>query len=221
MKRLRSRIHAVIRDPRPKAGGALGWALSAVARGYGKLMAERARWYETGRLPSRRLPCGVVSVGNITVGGTGKTPMALRLAREFACAGRRTVIVSRGYRGRAEAEGGIVSDGGSLFMTADAAGDEPFMMAESLIAAGLDVPVVVGRNRHAAGMTAVFRFAPEVVILDDAFQHLRLRRDLNLLLLDGTAPFGNGRVLPRGPLREPLSALARADAVILTRCPPG
>jgi tetraacyldisaccharide 4'-kinase len=160
-------------------------------------------------------------VGNITVGGTGKTPMTLRLAREFVDAGFRTVIVSRGYRGAAEARGGMVSDGRTLLMDADAAGDEPFMMAETLIASQKNVPVVVGRNRHAAGLQAVSRFAPEIILLDDAFQHLRLRRDLDLLLLDGRSPFGNGRVLPRGPLREPLSALARADAVILTRCPPG
>lgn len=220
MKRLRSRIQALIQEPRPGSAGPLGRVLQAIARAYGAVLTQRARWYETGRLPSKRLPCGVVSVGNLTVGGTGKTPMTLWLAREFAGAGRRTAIVSRGYRGRAEAGGGVVSDGTSLLLGAEAAGDEPFMMAEHLLAAGLDVPVVVGRDRVAAGMLAVSRFAPGVILLDDAFQHLRLRRDLNLLLLDGTAPFGNGRVLPRGPLREPLSALRRADAVILTRCPP-
>ena len=201
--------------------GLLAWGLSVMARFYESVLTERARWYRSGRLPSKRLACRVVSVGNITVGGTGKTPMTLRLAREFVDAGFRTAIVSRGYRGAAEAAGGVVSDGRTLLMDAASAGDEPFMMAETLIASQKDVPVVVGRNRYAAGLRTLFRFAPEIILLDDAFQHLRLQRDLDLLLLDGRAPFGNGRVLPRGPLREPLSAISRADAVILTRCPPG
>ena len=201
--------------------GLPAWWLSVIARLYGRVLAARARWYDTGRLPSKRLACKVVSVGNITVGGTGKTPMTLRLAREFVASGFRTAIVSRGYRGAAEAAGGIVSDGRTLLMDAASAGDEPFMMAETLIASQTDVPVVVGRNRYAAGLRALSRFAPEIILLDDAFQHLGLQRDLDLLLLDGRAPFGNDHILPRGPLREPLSALARADAVILTRCPPG
>lgn len=221
MSRIRERIQAVIEGDRPIEPGALSRGLSVISRLYGKVLAERARWYNTGRLPSKRLPCTVISVGNITVGGTGKTPMTLRLAREFVDTGFQTAIVSRGYRGAAEATGGVVSDGRTLLMSADAAGDEPFMMAETLIASQKHVPVVVGRNRHAAGLLALSRFAPEIILLDDAFQHIRLRRDLNLLLLDARAPFGNGHVLPRGPLREPLSAITRADAVILTRCPPG
>jgi len=205
----------------PMASGLPACVLSAVAGLYGTVLARRARWYAADRRRSKRLPCGVVSVGNITVGGTGKTPMTLWLAGEFADAGIRTVIVSRGYRGEAEAVGGVVSDGKTLFMDAATAGDEPFMMAESLMAAQRCVPVVVGRNRYAAGLLAVRRFGAEVLLLDDAFQHLRLARDLDLLLLDARAPFGNGRILPQGPLREPLSALKRADAVILTRCDPG
>lgn len=221
MSTLRRAILAAIENDGPMASGLPALGLSAVARLYETAMVRRALWYAADRRRSRRLPCRVVSIGNITVGGTGKTPMTLRLAGEFADAGIPTVIVSRGYRGKAEAEGGVVSDGETLFMDAATAGDEPFMMAETLMAAQRRVPVVVGRDRYAAGMTAVRRFGAKILLLDDAFQHLRLARDLDLLLLDARAPFGNGRVLPRGPLREPLSALKRADAVILTRCDPG
>ncbi len=221
MKALRERIQSAIQGGPPLPRGPFERILWAVSRVYGRLLAERARWYAAGRLPSWRLPCTVVSVGNITVGGTGKTPMTLRLARDLADAGIRTAIVSRGYGGAAEAAGGIVSNGRTLLMDASESGDEPCMMAEILLAEQRAVPVVVGRDRYAAGMQAVDQFAPEVILLDDGFQHLRVARDLNLLLLDGRTPFGNGHVLPRGSLREPLSALARADAVILTRCPPG
>ena len=128
--------------------------------------------------------------------------------------GLRVVVISRGYKGRLEAAGGVVSDGITLFKTALDAGDEPYLMARVL----KDVPVIVGKDRYAAGLLAVSQFDPDVIVLDDAFQHLRLKRDLDLLLFDHRAPLGNGHLVPRGRLREPLSAMRRAQAVVYTRC---
>jgi tetraacyldisaccharide 4'-kinase len=139
--------------------------------------------------------------------------MVVHLAGIIGEMGRRVAIVSRGYKGTAQKEGGIVSDGRSLVCDVRQSGDEPY-----LIALLLDkVPVVVGKNRWAAGKMALDRFRPDILLLDDAYQHLRLKRDLNLLLLDARRPFGNSHLLPRGRLREPPSAITRADAVVLTR----
>lgn len=186
---------------------------------YGAAVSLRARAYRSGRLATRRLPCKVISVGNITVGGTGKTPLAYYLAERLQQAGRRCAVVSRGYKGGAEKAGGIVSNGRRIILTAAEAGDEPFLLASRLLAVA--VPVVVGRNRYAAGMLALKQFKPEVILLDDAFQHLRLARDIDLVLLDARRPFGNGHLLPRGTLREPAEALARGDIFILTRAAAG
>lgn len=169
--------------------------------------------YEKKIFPVRRLPCRVICVGNLAVGGTGKTPMTMYLAGKIRQFGYRPVIVSRGYRGAAENRGGVVSDGRSIYMGPEQAGDEAFMMAGRL----KDVPVIVGRDRFAAGMLAVNKFQPDVIVLDDGFQHLRLRRDVDFVLLDHLRPFGNMHLLPRGVLREPISALARATACIFTR----
>ena len=181
---------------------------------YGAVQKLRAACYRHRLLPSRRLPCRVISIGNITVGGTGKTPMTIFVADEIRRAGYRVVVISRGYRGDAEKRGGVVSDGRTLLMEANTAGDEPYLMARRL----KDVPVVVGKNRFAAGMLACDMFQPDVVVLDDAFQHLQLQRDLDLVLLDCGHPLGNLHLLPRGVLREPPAALARSSACILTRC---
>jgi tetraacyldisaccharide 4'-kinase len=151
------------------------------------------------------------------MGGTGKTPMTMHVAQEIKRLGYNTAIVSRGYRGGAEGRGGIVSDGQSIHMGPEEAGDEPFMIARSL----REIPVIVGKNRYAAGMLAVTEFDSDVIVLDDGFQHLRLKRDMDLVLLDGIHPFGNSHLLPRGTLREPISSLVRGTACILTRCRTG
>lgn len=188
--------------------------LSLLSKLYGLAVTIRLSLYRLGILKSRTLPCFVLSIGNITAGGTGKTPMTLYAARLVKKLGYTAAVVSRGYKGAFEEKGGIVSTGKKIVATADQAGDEPYMLATTL-----NIPVVVGKNRYKAAMTAVEEFHPDVVILDDAFQHLAVKRDLNLLLLDCTSPFGNNALLPRGPLREPLSALNRSDAVVLTPCP--
>lgn len=187
--------------------------LFAISIVYGGLVKLREALYKKGVLQSKRLPCPVVSIGNITVGGTGKTPMTLYVAELIRRFGYKVAIVSRGYKGKAEKTGGIVCDGRMICMEPDQAGDEPFMMAKRL----RSVPVIVGKDRFKAGMLAVKEFNPDVVLLDDGFQHLRLYRDIDLVLLDFSSPFGNGNLLPRGILREPTSSLSRADALILTR----
>lgn len=180
---------------------------------YGGLVKLREALFKKGILQSKRLPCPVVSIGNITVGGTGKTPMTLYVTELIRRYGYKVAIVSRGYKGKAEKTVGIVCDGRMICMEPDQAGDEPFMMAKRL----RSVPVIVGKDRFMAGMLAVKEFNPDVVLLDDGFQHLRLYRDIDLVLLDFNSPFGNGNLLPRGILREPASSLSRADALILTR----
>jgi tetraacyldisaccharide 4'-kinase len=143
--------------------------------------------------------------------------MAMYVAQGIKRLGYNTAIVSRGYRGGAEGRGGIVSDGQSIHMGPEQAGDEPFMLARGLSG----IPVIVGKNRYAAGMLAVDEFKSDVIVLDDGFQHLMLRRDIDLVLLDRMHPFGNSHLLPRGTLREPISSLARGGACILTRCRTG
>jgi tetraacyldisaccharide 4'-kinase len=190
-----------------------GSILSMFAVAYGAGVKLRATLYKKGILASKRLPCIVISIGNLTVGGTGKTPMTIYLAELLKQFGYQVAVISRGYKGEAERSGGIVSDGRQIFLGADQAGDEPFLVATRL----KNVPVVVGQNRYMAGLLALEKFHPDVLLLDDAFQHLQLERDMDLVLLDGSHPFGNSHLLPRGTLREPVSSLSRGDAFVLTR----
>jgi tetraacyldisaccharide 4'-kinase len=177
------------------------------------LLRVRAWAYAVNILPSRRLDRPVISVGNITVGGTGKTPMTALIARYLMDQGKRVAVLSRGYGGTSQGEPRIVSDGAGLLMSAAEAGDEPCLLAKEL--PGL--MVVIGHDRYEAGRVAERELHPDLFILDDGFQHLRLQRDLNIVLLDGRNPFGNGLTLPAGLLREPRSALKRADLFVLTR----
>jgi tetraacyldisaccharide 4'-kinase len=163
---------------------------------------------------SFHLPRPVIAVGNLTVGGTGKTPMAVYLARWFMERGKRVTVLSRGYGGSRQGKVSIVADGSNILLTPAEAGDEPYLLACSV--PGLSV--VIGADRYRAGLLALERLNPDILILDDGFQHQRLKRDLNLLLLDCGKPFGNGWTLPAGALREPPAAVERADLVIFTRC---
>ncbi len=189
--------------------------LYGVSRMYGKFSQMRYLLYDRGHLRRHRLSCRVISVGNLTVGGTGKTPMTIYMARYLQGIGYRVVVLSRGYGGRAQSRGAVVSDGQRIYLDPDRAGDEAFMMAAKLIG----IPVLVGKDRYRSGLKAIQEFQAEVIILDDGYQHLRVRRDLNLLLLDARSPFGNGNLLPRGPMRAPISSSNQADAIIFTRCP--
>ncbi|MBT0665555.1 tetraacyldisaccharide 4'-kinase [Geobacter pelophilus] len=188
--------------------------LQIVALVYAAVMRLRAFGYRVGLLRSRKLPRPVISVGNITVGGTGKTPTVLHLARLLMAQGKRVVVLTRGYGGTLEGETRVVSDGTSLLLSPEEAGDEPCLLASQLP----ELIVVMGSDRYLAGMLAMERFSPDLFILDDGFQHLRLQRDLNILLLDGRDPFAGSRTLPAGLLREPVSAAGRADLVLFTRC---
>lgn len=158
-----------------------------------------------------RLACAVVSVGGLTLGGAGKTPVAARVALGLSRRGYRVVLASRGYRGGSRERVTVVSDGVHVRSTVEAAGDEAFV----LVAHAPGVPVIVGPDRRIVGHHAVALFDAEVLILDDGFQHHRLARDLDIVCVDGREGLGNGRVVPAGPLREPQSVLSRADWLCL------
>lgn len=173
----------------------------------------RRELYRRGILPSGSLPRPVISVGNLTAGGAGKTPHVQFLARFLSGEGHRPAVLSRGYRRRTR---GVVwaSDGKGTVAGAREVGDEPALLARTLPG----VPVLVGESRLAAGRECLRGADPDLFLLDDGFQHLALRRDLDLLLVDGETGFGNGRTLPLGPLREPPSHARFAHAVIATKC---
>jgi tetraacyldisaccharide 4'-kinase len=155
----------------------------------------------------------VISVGNLTLGGTGKTPIVELVAGLLQQEGVRVGVLSRGYGGKAQTGITVVSDGERCLALPEVAGDEPVLLAEHLAA----LPVIVGKDRYAAGMLAVERFGVDAIVLDDGFQHVQLARDLNILLLDASRPFGSARLFPRGELRDRPTAVARADAIVLTR----
>ena len=161
----------------------------------------------------KRLPGFVISIGNLTAGGTGKTPAVRMLAEWARNEGIETAILSRGYGGTYESRVFVLSDGKRMYGGPDLAGDEPYLLARRL----KDVPILISKNRYLAGLTAHERFKSRLFILDDGFQHLTLKRDLDIVLLDASRPLGNGHLLPWGPLREPAKHLQRADMVIFTR----
>ncbi|MBF0412998.1 MAG: tetraacyldisaccharide 4'-kinase [Desulfamplus sp.] len=246
------------------------WLLSALSTIYGAAVSLRLWLYRKNILKSRKVPCCVISIGNIVAGGSGKTPMAIYLAEMVKSMGFNPVVVSRGYGGNlnkkklitsddfrmaisssgmaissskvlenasSRADAVLVGDGNTIFQSPEVVGDEPFMMASRR-----SFPVVVGRDRFKAAMMALnlsdsrtdnlskpqnncFQKLPkisniDVIILDDGFQHIQLKRDLDIVLMDYTRPLGNGYLLPAGRLREPPEkAVKRADIVIFTRYP--
>ncbi len=195
---------ANLREIQAGRGGALGAAarvgLSAGSAIFGLGAALRRTAYAAGLRGRHALPVPVVSVGNLTAGGTGKTPFTVWLARVLLAAGRHPGVLSRGYGARAE--GSLLSDEGAV--------------RAALL--GPQVPQVEAPDRVRGGASLLAAHHEiDVLLLDDGFQHLRLRRDLDIVLLDAMDPFGGGHFLPRGLLRERPSALARADAVVITR----
>ena len=204
---------------RPVAGDrlfSLETLLGIVSKIYGVVVKARLSLFHSGVLKSKKLPCVVISVGNITAGGTGKTPMTLHVADLVRQMGYKVAVISRGYKGKFEKSGGIVCDGRRICCTPEESGDEPYLIAQTL-----GVPVLVGKDRYVAGMKAIREFGARVIVLDDAFQHIKVKRDLDLILLDGGHPFGNGALIPRGRLREPVSSLERGDVIVFTRCKAG
>lgn len=170
--------------------------LCAASVPYGLAVRLRNAAYARGWLRSERVPVPIISVGNLTVGGTGKTPFVEYVARFYRNLGRRVAILSRGY-------GGV-----------DGRNDEALVLEENLP----DVPHLQGADRAALAWTALAELKSEVLVLDDGFQHRRLARDVDVVLIDATAPWGHGYLLPRGLLREPPNSLQRADVLVLTRC---
>jgi len=173
--------------------------------------ALRVAAYRWGLLPQARLAGPVVSVGNLSLGGSGKTPIVRRVAELLSAAGKPVAILSRGYRGSFRGAALLVSDGSSVLATSEQAGDEPVMLARSLPG----VVVAVGPRRDVVGRRVEERFGPRTHVLDDGFQHLRLARDLDVVCLD-VRDLAD-RTLPLGRLREGSGALARAHVLLLTR----
>lgn len=180
---------------------------------YEQLVNIKLLGYKLGISGKESLDCYVISLGNITVGGTGKTPTAQRLARDIRDMGYKVVILNRGYRAKWHGEIGIVSDGKELHMDASEAGDEAVMLAKHLP----NVPVLIGAERAVTGKYAIDHFGAEVAILDDGYQHWQLTRNMDILLVDAVNVFGNGHLLPRGTLRESMSHISRADVCLITK----
>lgn len=186
-------------------------SLSPLESFYAALLEARARRYGAGSSRRRKLSHPVISVGNLTLGGTGKTPFVEFLARRLRFEGWKPAILSRGY-GRLSRGVVVVSEGKGALVGPDEGGDEPVALARQLSG----VAVVVARRRVDAARAAE-TLGADIFLLDDGYQHLAVQRDIDLLLLDARNPFGGGRFPPFGRLREPLSALGRADAFVFTR----
>lgn len=173
--------------------------------------------FHVGLRSRKRLPVPVISIGNITVGGTGKTPTTLSVCEGLVSRGWKPAVLSYGYGGALKGKFSVVSTPEATVLSPRDAGDEPAMLAARL----RGVPVLVGKHRYESGMYAVREFGSNVLVLDDGFQVWKLHRDLDIVLVDGVAPFDNGRTLPAGKLREPTSALRRAHCIVVTGLEPG
>jgi len=205
------------------------WGLSGI---YRSGVAFRLRRYRSGGIEQQYLGTQVISIGNITVGGTGKTPVVELFARTLRERGRKPAILSRGYKSKKLSEPQewiakdtgeliseddmpkVVSDGGEPLLKVSNAGDEPFMLAKNLPG----VSVVVDKNRVKGGRFAVGELESDILILDDGLQYLHLAHSIDVVLVDQNAPFGTGQMLPRGTLREPAKNLCRADYIFITKC---
>ena len=174
---------------------------------YGLVTRLRLWCYRRGWLSRTRLPCRVVSVGNLTVGGTGKTPIVILLTQWLLARGQRVAILSRGYKRASTGPQLLVSNGSKLFADSSAAGDEPFLIAQRCPHA----IVAVGADRVALGRWVLEQYPVDCIVLDDGFQHLALHRDVDLVLLDASDGAGLDALLPAGRLREPLTGLGRAS----------
>ena len=169
-------------------------------------------FYNLNFFVSRKIPTKVISVGNITAGGTGKTPAVIYLSQIFKKRNYKVAVLSRGY-GRKTAGTQLVTAGKDKVIDWRNFGDEPTLISQKLE----DIPIVVDQNRHRGAMYLIEKFNPDIIIMDDAFQHRSIERDLDLVLLNSQAPISDYRLIPHGLLREPIRHLKRADAIILTK----
>ena len=182
---------------------------------YGAVTRTRLSLYQRGTFQTTKLERPVISVGNMTAGGTGKTPLVEWISKTVAARGKKVCILTRGY-GRENPQRQVVaSDGETILATPTEAGDEPYLLATKLIGSAA---VISNIDRVSAGRYAIENFNTDCFVLDDGFQHLRVARDLNIVAVDATNPWGGGELLPYGRLREPLNGLSRADCVVMTRC---
>lgn len=204
--------------------------LSTMSHLYEGAVRSRLWLYRNRILRERNLGCLVISIGNLTVGGTGKTPVVEKFARSLQDSGRRVAILSRGYKSKKQPFGKrllgklqgkneidpprVVSDGKSLLLDSKTAGDEPYMLAANL----KDVPVVVDKDRVKSGKHAIAELNCDTLLLDDGLQYLRLKHRLDIVLVDRWQPFGTEKLLPRGTLREPARNLRRASYIFITKC---
>ncbi len=182
---------------------------------YSTALSLRKFLYRTGIKQSQKLPKRVISIGNITLGGTGKTPAVIALAQAAVKRGFKPCILTRGYKGKLKGPG-FAGMGEGPVLNVTQAGDEPVLMAERV----KGVPVVIGRNRYSSGIFTLEQLGYEsidIFILDDGFQHWGIHRDLDILLIDATNPLGNSKLFPEGILREPLEAIQRTHMIIITK----
>ncbi len=223
-------IDVILERRAGKRAGLLRGVLSGLSKIYRAIVQARLALYRHRIFRSHSHGVLVISVGNLTVGGTGKTPVVEMIARALQQGGRRVAILSRGYksvpkplllrllervtRRKKVFTPRVVSDGVSLLLDSRTAGDEPFMLANNL----RGVVVLVDRDRVRSGIHAIEEFGSDVLILDDGFQYVKMRHGLEIALIDRQAPFGNEHMLPRGTLREPPENLRRATHIFLTKC---
>jgi tetraacyldisaccharide 4'-kinase len=199
------------RDAPARPGPAL--PLAAAEQVFRAAAAVRGALYRTGLATVEEAAAPVISIGNLVVGGAGKTPAVIAVAGRLLRRGRRVAVLSRGYGAR-RADARVVSDGSRVLLASDDAGDEPSVLARRLPAAA----VLCGPDRAALARRAASGLGADALVLDDGFQHRRLARDLDVVVVDAASPVGNGRLLPRGPNREPWSALGRAHLAWISRC---
>ena len=206
------------------------WVLAQCSYLFKLVVRVRHALYEHGIIRHHTLGCQVISIGNVTVGGTGKTPVVEVFARSLQKRGRKVAILSRGYKKQedpvlqrlvnklllreAATPPRVVSDGRNLLLDSAMGGDEPYMLASNLA----DVAVLVDKDRVKSGRYAINRFGCDTLILDDGFQYLALRHHVEIVLVDSKNPFANGYMLPRGLLREDVKNLARAHYIFITKC---
>ena len=229
IERIERYLIRIIQEPGADQGHPwpIRWLLAVLKAGacaFRGVVLTRLFLYDVGILRRYPLGCQVISVGNITAGGTGKTPVVEIFARELQKSGRKVAILSRGYRKKelpwyqrifreSISPPRVVSDGKRLLLDSEMGGDEPYMLASNLPG----VVVLVDKNRVKSGRYAVKRFGCDTLILDDGFQYQKLRHRLEVVLVDKNNPFGNGFMLPRGVLREPVRNLKRADFIFITK----
>lgn len=211
--RIESYLLQIIREEkRSLASKPILSLLSLLSVLYGLLYHLRSSLYRIKLLKSKELLTKVICIGNITTGGTGKTPIVKRLARELKSRGREVVVITSGYASKGR-DPMIISHREKSSQAVERAGDESYLLSKEL----QEIPVIKGKNRYQAGELALKSFSLDIILLDDGFQHWQLKRDLDILIIDALQPFGWDHLLPRGLLREPKRAIERAGAIIISK----